>query len=66
MTYLIKLPSLADVYGNIANKQFDVQPILHLTHIFRITNTVRVLFPSVTNAVNVIGRYQASKHAAMK
>jgi hypothetical protein len=35
-------------------------------HIFRITNTVRVLFPSVTNAINVIGRYQAIKHKAIK
>lgn len=37
-----------------------------MTHIFRLTNTVRVLFPSMTNAVNIIGRYQATKYTAMK
>lgn len=41
-------------------------PAVHLVHIFRITNTVRVLFPAVTNAVNVVGRYQATKHLAMR
>lgn len=27
---------------------------------------MRVLFPAVTNAVNVVGRYQATKHLAMR
>lgn len=62
----MKLPSLSDIYSEIGKKQYGTPPALHLTHIFRITNTVRVLFPAVTNAINVIGRYQASKHAAMK
>lgn len=66
ITYLIKLPSLADVYEEALQKEHNVAPELHLTHIFRLTNTVRVLFPTITNAVNIVGRYQATKYPTMK
>jgi hypothetical protein len=66
VTYLMKLPSQSDIYAQTLKKQYDIEPKLHLMHIFRITNTIRVLFPAVLNAVNKIGRYEATKHTAIK
>jgi hypothetical protein len=66
VTYLIKLPSLSDIYSEALSKEHNVKPALHLTHIFRVTNTIRLLFPATTNAINIIGRYQASKYTSMK
>lgn len=59
ITYLMKLPCLADVYAHIEASPYSVEPALHLTHVFRITNTLRILFPATLNAINVVGRYQA-------
>lgn len=62
----MKIPSIADVYVNLRDSTYTVEPALHLTHVFRITNTLRVLFPATLNAVNVVGRYQTEKQAIMK
>ena len=60
-TYLMKIPSISDIYRIAQKKVYESTSTDHLTHIFRIINQVRGLFPFLTKAVTVVGRYQSHR-----
>ena len=62
---MMKLPSNADIYKTALKKDYQTPRSEHLTHIFRIINHVTVLFPSLTKAVNVVGRYECERKKEM-
>lgn len=66
ISYLIKLPSLSDIYRYLEVKVPEINPALHLTYLFRLTNHIRVLLTPTLNAVNVIGRYNSSDFPQMR
>lgn len=66
IAYLIRLPSISDIYQKIGTKLQDMDSTRHLTYLFRLTNHIRGLLPVALNAVNTIGRYQASAYIEMR
>ena len=66
LAYLIKMPSLADIYQMAFTHNYSAPLADHLLHIFRSIHQLRLLFPFVTKAVNVIGRYQTEKHSGFR
>ena len=57
---------MSDIYSTVQKKPYETAPDFHLTHIFRIINQCRTLFPFITKAVNVVGRYQSIKHSEFR
>ena len=66
LAYLIKMPSLADIYQMAFAHNYSAALTEHLLLIFRSIHQLRLLFPCVTKAVNVVGRYQADKHSGFR
>ena len=62
-SYLMRLPTLSDIYSKLLCGNLSVS---HLTQLFRLTNTISCLFPALTNAMNVIGRYHEDDLNEMK
>lgn len=57
-SYLMRLPTMSDIYSKLICGNLAISQNSHLTQLFRLTNMIGCLFPALTNAMNVVGRYR--------
>lgn len=62
----MKIESQAEIYQTLNEIDYEVDVKQHLTHLFRLTNTVMIIFPAFTQTVNTIGRYKSEEFPTMK